>query len=163
MVVFYISKICTQQYTLPKFGNQKEGVTINPGTTVVIPVRAIHLYVSQRKCILISYFLTITWNFSRDESYYPDPEIFNPDRFTEEERKVRHKAHFLPFSEGPRMCMGMRFANTQIKAAVMTVVRDFKITLSPNHKPFEFDIQAALWQAKDGLLLNFQPRWAEQV
>lgn len=72
---------------------------------------------------------------------------------------MRHKAHYLPFGEGPRQCMGMRFANAQIKAAAMSVVRDFKITLSPNHKPFELDIHALMWQAKDGLLLNFQPRF----
>lgn len=56
------------------------------------------------------------------------------------------------------MCMGFRFANTQVKMAAMSCVRDFKLTLSPNHKPFVFDIMAPMWQAKDGLLLNFQPR-----
>lgn len=40
----------------------------------------------------------------------------------------------------------------------MTIVRDYIIKLSPNHKPFELDAQAFMWQAKDGLLLNFERR-----
>lgn len=129
-------------YTLPIFGNQKEGVTIYPGQTVIIPVRAIHMYVllqidlslstARGSCCMILFVF-------RDENYFPNPEAFNPDRLTEDERKRRHKAHFLPFGEGLRMYMRLRFANTQIEAAAMTVVRDFKITLSPNHKPFVFD------------------------
>lgn len=35
-----------------------------------------------------------------DEKYYPNPDVFDPDRFTEEARKDRHKAHYLPFGEG---------------------------------------------------------------
>lgn len=40
-----MNKLCTAEYTLPKIGNQKEGVKIQPGTTVIIPVRGIHLWV----------------------------------------------------------------------------------------------------------------------
>lgn len=64
----------------------------------------------------------------------------------------------MPFGEGPRMCMGMRFGHIQVKAGVMTIVRDFKITLSPKQKPIVADPQSLLWQAKDGLFLNFEPR-----
>lgn len=39
-----------------------------------------------------------------DPEHYPDPHVFNPDRFTEEERKKRSKVLYLPFGEGPRMC-----------------------------------------------------------
>lgn len=35
-------KLCTQEYTLPRFGNQKEGVKVYPGTTVYIPIHGIH-------------------------------------------------------------------------------------------------------------------------
>lgn len=89
---------------------------------------------------------------------YPDPDVFDPNRFTEEERKNRHKAIYLPWGEGPRMCTGIKFALAQTKAALLSIVRDFKITLSPNHKPFVMDINAFLYQARDGLLVNFTAR-----
>lgn len=94
----------------------------------------------------------------RDPNNYPDPEVFDPDRFTEEKRKKRHKAIYLPFGEGPRMCMGMRFGQTQVKAGIMSVLKEFRIKISPNHKPIVQDPTSIMIHAKDGLTLNFEPR-----
>lgn len=93
-----------------------------------------------------------------DPEHYPDPHVFNPDRFTEEECKKRSKVLYLPFGEGPRMCMVMRFGHMTVKAAAMTIVRDFKITVSPNHMPWMQNPQAFLWSSTNGILLNFEPR-----
>lgn len=56
------------------------------------------------------------------------------------------------------MCTGIKFALAQTKAALLTIVRDFKVTLSPKQKPVVMDIRAFLYQARDGLLVNFTPR-----
>lgn len=56
------------------------------------------------------------------------------------------------------MCMGMRFATAQVKAAVIAVIQEFQITLSPNHKPFELDPASFVYQPKHGILLNFSAR-----
>lgn len=59
------------------------------------------------------------------------------------------------------MCPGMRLAIAQIKAAIIYVVKDFKIQISSNHKPIVVDILSPMGQPKDGLLLSFAPRTAE--
>jgi cytochrome P450 len=46
----------------------------------------------------------------RRPSLWPDPERFDPERFTPENEAKRHKTAFLPFSAGPRTCIGNHFA-----------------------------------------------------
>jgi cytochrome P450 len=52
--------------------------------TTVIPVYALH----------------------HDPKYYPEPERFDPERFNEDEKANRHRYVYLPFGEGPRICIG---------------------------------------------------------
>ena len=41
-----------------------------------------------------------------DSQYFPEPEIFDPERFTEENKGSRQKYTYIPFGEGLRMCIG---------------------------------------------------------
>lgn len=41
-----------------------------------------------------------------DDRYFENPEAFNPDRFSEENKGSITKATFLPFGDGPRGCLG---------------------------------------------------------
>lgn len=59
------SKLCTKEYTLPPYESQKEGVKIQPGTTVIIPVRSIHLWVTillLQSCII---FISMKFEIQR--------------------------------------------------------------------------------------------------
>lgn len=75
----FITRKCVEDYELPG-----EDVIIEKGTIVLIPVRGIHY----------------------DEEYYPEPKKFDPDRFTEENKRDRHQYAHIPFGEGPRICIG---------------------------------------------------------
>lgn len=56
------------------------------------------------------------------------------------------------------MCMGMRFALTQLKVGLANVIREFRIKISPNQKPIVLDPQTALSYPKDGILIRFEAR-----
>lgn len=63
-----------------------------PGTKVVLP---------KRMRVVIP-----TYAIHRDPEYYPDPDTFNPEHFTEEAKKNRPQFTYMPFGEGPRICIG---------------------------------------------------------
>lgn len=47
------------------------------------------------------------FSLHNDPRYYSDPEVFDPNRFSPEEKAKRPSGVYLPFGEGPRMCIGM--------------------------------------------------------
>ncbi|XP_059613484.1 probable cytochrome P450 28d1 [Phlebotomus argentipes] len=71
-----------------------------------------------------------SYSLGRDPIFYENPEDFNPERFDDGAVKdYKDKGVFVPFGDGPRICIGMRFAVSQIKTATVAIVRNFKLTL----------------------------------
>jgi cytochrome P450 family 6 len=77
-----LNRECSREYRIPG-----TNVTVEKGIHVVIPVEAIH----------------------NDPQYFPEPDRFDPERFSDEAKSKRHHYVYLPFGEGPRICIGNYF------------------------------------------------------
>lgn len=71
-----------------------------------------------------------------DPTYFPNPEKFSPERFTREIQSTRPSHSFIPFSAGPRNCIGLKFAMLEMKAAVIKILKAFRVLPAiPEHIP----------------------------
>lgn len=60
---------------------------------------------------------------------------FNPNRFVDGVAKAcQHPQAFLPYSSGPRYCIGQNFANMELKVVLAMVLSQFQLSVSPNYK-----------------------------
>ncbi|CAG4937129.1 unnamed protein product [Colias eurytheme] len=64
-----------------------------------------------------------------------DADCFNPDRFLPERIKGMHPCSFIPFSHGPRNCLGYQYAMTSIKTALSAILRRYKVIDEPEKSP----------------------------
>uniref|UniRef100_A0A1A9WPJ5 Cytochrome P450 n=1 Tax=Glossina brevipalpis TaxID=37001 RepID=A0A1A9WPJ5_9MUSC len=109
--------------------------TIAKGTTVLIPQYFIH----------------------RRADIYPEPDKFDPDRFLPEHASKRHYYSFIPFSAGPRSCVGRKYAMLQLKVLLSTIIRTFRIHSSRSEKDFLLQPDIILKLA-NGFNISVEPR-----
>lgn len=67
------------------------------------------------------------WTLHRNSEHWEKPDDFIPERFMEE-GKSRHPYAFIPFSAGPRNCIGQKMARLEAKIILVKMVRSFHIT-----------------------------------
>ena len=98
--------------------------------------------------------ITIHWTHHAEE-YWPDPERFDPLRFTREAEKARHKYAWVPFGGGAHMCLGLHFAYMQVKVLMVQLLTRYRITLaegaSGEWRPWPIP------KPKDGLRIELIP------
>ena len=63
------------------------------------------------------------------EEHWPDPERFDPLRFTTQIAATRHKYAWVPFGGGAHMCLGLHFAYMQAKAFFFRLLSERRIVL----------------------------------
>jgi cytochrome P450 len=96
------------------------------------------------------------YNLHRNPKYWDKPDQFDPDRFLPEREKQRPKYAFIPFSGGPRVCIGNHFAMIEAQMLMATWLRQVRWKLSPKHPPVEPQAVVTL-RPKYGLRMT--PEW----
>jgi cytochrome P450 len=89
-----------------------QGLSVRKGTLIFIPTVDIH----------------------HDPELWEDPEKFDPERFSKENKSSHPVTAYQPFGVGPRNCIGMRFAQLEIKMTLIEVLRNYRITTTPDTK-----------------------------
>ncbi len=97
----------------------------------------------------------------RAERYWPEPERFDPDRFSPERSEGRPKQAFLPFGDGPRVCIGKAFAMMEAKIILATVAQRFRLEPAG---PAELDLEPGITlRPRGGIRLHSQRRGAADL
>ncbi|XP_041673819.1 probable cytochrome P450 6t1 [Drosophila eugracilis] len=92
----------------------------------------------------------------RNPQYWPNPEIFDPERFSSEQRQQHHPMTYLPFGAGPRGCIGTLLGQLEIKVGLLHILKNFRVELCERTSPeMRFDPKAFVLAARDGTYLRF--------
>lgn len=133
-----LDRLCNKDYNLGKPNDKApEDYIIRKGFSVIIPVYAFH----------------------RDPQYFENPEKFDPERFSEENKHKINPFAYMPFGAGPRNCIGSRFALCEVKVMIYQILRQLEV--SPCAKtciPAELATESFNVQLKGGHWLRFKAR-----
>ncbi|XP_011705723.1 PREDICTED: cytochrome P450 9e2-like, partial [Wasmannia auropunctata] len=110
---FVTDRLCVKRYELPPSQPGRKNVIVEPNDAVLFPVYGIH----------------------HDPKYFPNPNKFDPERFSEENKDNILPYTYLPFGLGPRMCIGNRFALMETKILIAHLLQKF--TLKTTKKTVE--------------------------
>uniref|UniRef100_H0WJV4 Cytochrome P450 family 4 subfamily F member 111 n=2 Tax=Otolemur garnettii TaxID=30611 RepID=H0WJV4_OTOGA len=124
--VTVMSRCCNQDIVLP------DGLVIPKGNICVISIFGIH----------------------HNPSVWSDPEVYDPSRFDPENPQTRSPLAFIPFSAGPRNCIGQTFAMAEMKVVLALTLLRFRIMcdhIEPRRKP------ELVLRTEDGLWLRVEP------
>jgi cytochrome P450 len=94
------------------------------------------------------------WLLHRRPDLWSDPSSFNPDRFLQE--SPRHPCAFLPFSAGPRQCIGQHFATLEGVLVLSRMLQMVDIAIDPDHS-VETEALVTL-RPKNGVAATVMPR-----
>ncbi|XP_066285758.1 ultra-long-chain fatty acid omega-hydroxylase-like [Branchiostoma lanceolatum] len=92
----------------------------------------------------------------RNREIWPNPTVYDPYRFSPENSNSRRPHAFLPFSAGPRNCIGQNFAMAEMKVALALILQRFHLELDDT-KPPAVPCYRITLQAKDGIWVKLHP------
>lgn len=121
-----LDRVATADYKIPE-----TDIVIEKGTPIYIPLCGLQ----------------------RDPRYFSDPDQFDPDRFSDENKGNIKQFTYMPFGEGPRNCVGMRLGELQSAMGIITVIKDFEVSLDYTYK-YDVDPHSVFLTAPHDFKLN---------
>ncbi|XP_076810138.1 cytochrome P450 4F1-like [Clavelina lepadiformis] len=116
--------------------------TLNDPETVIVPKDTI--------TVLNIYTL------HRNNSIWPNPNAFDPERFSKENCASRNSHAYLPFSAGQRNCIGQNFAMNEMKVVLSQILRRYRLYLD-EETPEPIMETRLILQSRDGIFVKIKP------
>ncbi|XP_059612486.1 probable cytochrome P450 9f2 [Phlebotomus argentipes] len=133
--VSLIDRMCTKDFTMEYEPGKK--YTFRKGELYWIPIGDFHF----------------------NPEYFPDPNKFDPERFSDENKHLINPNTYLPFGIGPRNCIGSRFALMEVKSLIFYLIINFHFDLSDKTEdPLILAGSAVGLKARNGVWIKFRPR-----
>ncbi|KAK4875979.1 hypothetical protein RN001_012401 [Aquatica leii] len=98
--------------TVQDYKYPETGLVIEKGVAILISQKALH------------------W----DPNFFPNPDKYDPERFNEENRNKIPNYVYLPFGDGPRNCIGERFALVSSKLGIIHVIKNYIVSKNSKTK-----------------------------
>lgn len=128
--ISFMERQCTKDYIVPELN-----ITIPKGSVVQIPAAS----------------------FMHEERFYKDPDSFDPEGHFDKETLI--PSSFFSFGQGPRNCIGMRFAWTIMKTVLIRVVYNYQVLPGPDFpEKFVVDPQNPAALCKNGVHVKLTSR-----
>ncbi|CRK94499.1 CLUMA_CG008004, isoform A [Clunio marinus] len=110
--------------------------------------------VPEKVAITISPYL-----LGRNPKIFSDPLKFDPLRFEAETNNEKNNPYaYVPFSAGPRNCIGQKFAMLEMKSIISKVIRNFKLSISKDNEDLKL-IAELILRPENGIVLRVQNRF----
>ena len=137
-----VTKECLRMHSpVPEVGRQVEndveicGNVVPAGTEMTLSPASLHM----------------------NEKYWDQPQVFRPERFQSEQYLKRHPYCFIPFSAGPRNCIGQRFALLEVKTFLYYIISAFEVESLQLYEELEVR-HAIVSHSENGINLKFHSR-----
>lgn len=107
----------------------KESMRLMPITALVSRTAIEDVMIGDYRIPKNAQVLVAPWTLHRRTDIFPEPEEFKPERFEPENEKDIPKNAYIPFSTGPRICLGSAFAMLQLRSTLAIILRNYHLEI----------------------------------
>ena len=126
-----LERECSKDFQIPD-----TSITISKGTVVIIPNNSIH----------------------HDADIFPEPDKFDPSRWTPEFRAQLHPCAYIPFGNGPRSCIAQRYSLVLAKTCIAQLIARYKFDpVASTPIPMVFSKEDNTMKPANDLYLRISP------